>query len=428
MLLLFSNIKGILMRFYTYFLAVIFLINFNFAQKQYSGQNIEEILKLPEDQINIGIASLVLAKEFYPNLNIPFFLQTFDYMADRYKFYFGKYTDPDERVRALNTYLYKTGYWNDNITFGYDDADLEVTKLDNKFINGYISTKKGSCITMPMLYVILGERLNFPIKPVRSAKHFFVRYEPEKSNKKFKQNIEATNGGGFISDKQYKDDVLIPEKAIKNGVYLRTLSKKEYIASLLLINANEYLKIRNLEKAKHYFKLAIKYDSTFSSAYMNYGMTVFGEARLLEEKLWDEQQAAIKSFELNNYSGNGQIDIPAKQTDSVEVDELLSNNIEKTLDKQLNFDDVEKRLKEMSYTPTGITDENVEQTLLSLEQQRELDEVMIQIEEKYKPEILSKIDEYEKYTGKANELGIVLEFPIEFFQKQAETIRKYKTN
>jgi len=188
------------------------------------------------------------------------------------------------------------------------------------------------------------------------------------------------------------------------------------------------LKIRNLEKAKHYFKLAIKYDPTFSSAYMNYGMTVFGEARLLEEKLWDEQQAAIINFELNNYSGNGQIDIPAKQTDSVEVDELLSNNIEKTLFKQLNFDDVEKRLKEMSYTPTGITDENVEQTLLSLEQQRELDEVMIQIEEKYRPEILSKIDEYKKYTGKAKELGIVLEFPIEFFQKQAETIRKYKTN
>ena len=242
------------------FLLIFFATNIGFAQKQYTGQSIEDILKLPEKDISISIVTLVLAKEFYPNMNVPFFLEAFDYLADRFNYYFGKYTDPNDIIAALNTYLYKPGYWNDNITFCYDDDDLQVTKLDNKFINGYISSKKGSCITMPMLYIILGEKLNIPLKPVRSAKHFFVRYEPEGIKLNFQLNIEATNGGGFISDDEYQESVLIPDKAIKNGVYLRTLTKKEYIASLLLTNANEYIHNKNIEKAKHYYKLAMKYD------------------------------------------------------------------------------------------------------------------------------------------------------------------------
>lgn len=122
-----------------------------FAQKYYTGQSISDILKLSENEINVGIASLVLAKEFYPGLNVQSFLNTFDYLAQRYKYYFGRYNSPEKRIRALNTFLYKPGFWNDSITFSYDNSDLRVTKLKNMFINGYIASRKGSCITMPML-------------------------------------------------------------------------------------------------------------------------------------------------------------------------------------------------------------------------------------------------------------------------------------
>ena len=392
------------------FLLIFFATNIGFAQKQYTGQSIEDILKLPEKDISISIATLVLAKEFYPNMNVPFFLQAFDYLADRFNYYFGKHTNPNDRIAALNTYLYKSGYWNDNISFCYDDDDLHVTKLDNKFINGYISSKKGSCITMPMLYIVLGEKLNIPLKPVRSAKHFFVRYEPEEFTINFQNNIEATNGGGFISNKQYQEDVLIPDKAIKNGVYLRTLTKKEYIASLLLVNANEYLQIKNIEKAKHYYKLAMKYDPTFSSAFMNYGMTVFGEAQQLEEKMWNEKQEAIKQVSSVYIPKQPQPDIPKPKTENVFESES------------------QKLMNGLGYKPKVQTNGTDAQTLASLEQQSVIEARLKAIEEKYKPEILAKIAEYKKYTGKAKELGIILEFPLQFFQKQAESIKQYREN
>jgi hypothetical protein len=145
-----------------FFTLNVFVVALFFGESAFSQQTdsllnqintitIEEILALPEDKIDIGLADLVLAKDFYPDLKIESFLYAFNYMADRYNYFFGQHTDPDRRVRALNTFLYKKGEWNDSITFGYDDDDLHVKKLSNKFINGYIATKKGSCITLPMI-------------------------------------------------------------------------------------------------------------------------------------------------------------------------------------------------------------------------------------------------------------------------------------
>ena len=74
------------------------------------------------------------------------------------------------------------------------------------------------------------------------------------------------------------------------------LLRKQYIASLLLINANEYIKNDEIEKAKHYLELSIKYDSTFSSAYWNYGLTAFREAKQLEEKMAKKNKIVIISL------------------------------------------------------------------------------------------------------------------------------------
>lgn len=283
---------------------LVFLFLFStagFSQTAYTGQTIEDILALPEAEINLGIACLVLAKEFDSGINIPYFLYAFDYLAGRYQHFFGNNIDPENRVRGLNTYLYQPGFWNDSLTFSYDDNDLHVTQLKNKFITGYLTTRKGSCITMPMLYLILAERLDLPIYPVRAAKHFFLRYIPDIPTFDFQENIEATNGGSFIPDEQYVIDAEIPQKAIENGVYLRTLNKKEYIATLLSINTTEYANTGNIARAKKYLELSMQYDSTFSGAYWNYSLIHLREAKELEAKMLTEQNAELLTFQASQH-------------------------------------------------------------------------------------------------------------------------------
>lgn len=270
-----------------------------FCQSIHDNLTIKEILQLPDQEINIGLSSLILAKEFYPDLNLDFFLYTFDYLADRYNHFFGKYENPNDKIAALNTFLFKPGYWNDNIIFSYDDTDLKVREKDNRFINGFISSKKGSCITMPLLYIILGERLDWPLFPVRASKHFYVKYVLDNPDPNFQENIETTAGGGYFSDETYKKDLNIPDRAIKQGKDLRELSKREYLASLLVINANQYWEKGNREKAKATFELAIENDPALSIAYYNYAMIILSDIKKYKEN--NENEEIIKS-QLKLYS------------------------------------------------------------------------------------------------------------------------------
>lgn len=237
------------------------------AQDRYTGQTIEDILALPDDQIDLGLACLVLAKEAYPHLDIPLFDALLTHIASQINHLMQGVTDPEARIAMMNTYLYRPGWWNDSLTFTYDLDDLEGAKKDNQFLNGYLATRKGSCITMPMLHLVLADRLGWPMAAVRSPKHFFARYVAKGFPK---NNIEATAGGGYLSNARYIAEVGIPAKAIRNGVYLRTLSKKEYLASLLLNNARHWQEREgNLGKAIQSLQLAVSMDSTFSSAHWN---------------------------------------------------------------------------------------------------------------------------------------------------------------
>jgi len=272
---------------------------------------IEVILQRSEDSIDVGLACLSLAEEFYPGLNANSLLSSFSEFARRFDTYFGHSTDPEEKVRALNTFLYRKGPWNDSVVFVYDRSDPGAHKRDNRFINGYIARRKGSCVTMPMLYVILGERLRMPIFAVRAPNHFFVRYLPKEIPSGWQANIEATSGGGYSSDEEYTVDMKIPKTGITRGMYLRTLTKKEYLASLLLINVAEYIARKDFDKAERYADLALRYDSTLATGVWARGLVHYHRAISLEEKsdrgdrlaqidkhrkLWEESKARAKAM------------------------------------------------------------------------------------------------------------------------------------
>lgn len=121
------------------------------------------------------------------------------------------------------------------------------------------------------------------MKASRSVRHFFLRYIADGFEK---NNIDATVGGGYRPDELYKEEAGIPDKAIANGVYLRSLSKKEYIASLLLNQARHFHEREaDLHKAVYLLQLALAYDPTFASAYWNLGQYYSLLARQLEQEM-----------------------------------------------------------------------------------------------------------------------------------------------
>ena len=152
---------------------------------------IEQAAFLEEDEIDIGHICLLFAKEAYSELDVDEYSKKLDHMVweiQKYTRDMGDESDPDHRIRCLNSYFYRYK------GFHFDNDDPYASKLKNRYINGLIDTKSGSCFTLPLLYLALAQRLGYPVYPVSAPQHLFLRYVDPNLEMR---NIEATGGGGY---------------------------------------------------------------------------------------------------------------------------------------------------------------------------------------------------------------------------------------
>lgn len=389
-------------------------ISIGYPQSRLAAHRIEEIVALPEESIDIGTACLILAKDVFPSLQIERFDYVLDYMAERIRMLSQGSSDPLARIGLLNTYFFKPGWWNDSITFNYDLNDLEAQQKGNRYLNGIISTKRGSCVTMSMLYLAVACRLGWPIVPVRSAKHVFCRYlDPQLEE----NNIEPTCGGGFLADSQYIVQAGIPQEALTNGVYMRNLTKKQYIGTLLSNHALQLLEEGDFDKSYHYFQLSIELDSTFSTGYWNLGQWHYRKAAALQKQLESilMTEQALYEIETRSLSADKTpiaLRNPVRQQPgAVTVDRRIeeSKNSARVPDPRLPF----------AVSPPGTpVDPLARRSAVNSEMER--------LKVQFGGEIRKHLSMWEGYRKKARELGIVLKFPDEFFIRQADAIEKFK--
>lgn len=70
------------------------------------------------------------------------------------------------------------------------------------FLQGILGPqRRGTCASLPVLYVALGRRLGYPLHLVSAKEHLFVRWDDGKGTR---VNMEPSNAGGFTS---HSDDV-----------------------------------------------------------------------------------------------------------------------------------------------------------------------------------------------------------------------------
>lgn len=102
--------------------------------------------------------------------------------------------------------------------------------IAHKLLTRYLATRRGNCVSMPTLFLILADRLGVPVTLSLAPQHVFVRYIDRASGKVF--NIEATNGGYPSRDAWYRAQFPMADRAITSGVYLKTLTRREDLAVL----------------------------------------------------------------------------------------------------------------------------------------------------------------------------------------------------
>lgn len=228
---------------------------------EYTGQSVWELSEVPEDEIDVGLWALIMAKEADSSVDIPLYLKTLDGMAAEIKrMVAGRNRDMVKMVMT-KMFLYDTGQWNGGNTFLYDLDDPMGERPGARLLTTYLDSRKGNCVSMPTLFLALMERVdpNVRIHGACAPMHLFCRLHDQQDGQVW--NVETTNGGNPARDEWYLERFQISQLAIDSGVYLTDLTKKQFLAELVGILVSKYRQVADYNAALQYADLMLQLNS-----------------------------------------------------------------------------------------------------------------------------------------------------------------------
>jgi regulator of sirC expression with transglutaminase-like and TPR domain len=118
-------------------------------------------------RIDLAHACLMIAQDAYPQLDVERYLGEIERMALRLRGRLAQSAGAEERIIALNQFLFEDlGYWGNTGDY-YDPR--------NSYLNDVIDRRTGIPITLSILYMELGTRIGLPLEGISFPGHFLVR-------------------------------------------------------------------------------------------------------------------------------------------------------------------------------------------------------------------------------------------------------------
>lgn len=125
----------------------------------------------PDDQLNLARAALVVAREEYPQLPISPYLARLDQLAEEVKDRLNDETHPLIVLREVVHTLFVRHEFRGNREAYYDPR--------NSFLSDVLDRELGIPLTLGIIVLEVGWRLDLPLEPVNFPGHFLVRFPGE---------------------------------------------------------------------------------------------------------------------------------------------------------------------------------------------------------------------------------------------------------
>lgn len=130
-----------------------------------------DVVQKPEPEIDLASAALLIAAEEYPQVTPEPYLRRLDELAERARDRLWDATAPIMMLQEVNRVMFEEEGFQGNRTEYYDPR--------NSFLNDVIDRRRGIPITLSIVYLELGWRLDLPLHGVNFPGHFLVRYAGE---------------------------------------------------------------------------------------------------------------------------------------------------------------------------------------------------------------------------------------------------------
>lgn len=161
------------------------------------------------------------------------------------------------------------------VLFDQKGFQREIDNPDVQFmLLPYVLRKKrGSCLGLASLYLVLAHRLDLPVRGVLVPGHVFVRLDYKGTH----ANIELFHQGEFMPDDWYRKKWAAPEHASE---YMKDLSDGEFLAVLRFNMGNEYRKQGKLLQAFQKYSRAAMDFPDFAEAHASMGLVYQMQGKL----------------------------------------------------------------------------------------------------------------------------------------------------
>ncbi len=194
-----------------------------------------------------------------------------------------------------------------HLPFFYDFIDYEAKQNHrNFFLTKCLATGGGQCNSMPMVYLVLAERLDAKTFLSYAPQHSFIKYP--KNNGEI-ENYEATSNW-HINDLWYQDHLFINQQAIRSGIYLDTLSKQKIVANCMLDLAFQYIRKMPIDNGKflqNCLREAYKYYPKQNNIYSYFIYSEYLKG-LLQLGLGNKKITDIAAIQKNEYLSSIQVE------------------------------------------------------------------------------------------------------------------------
>jgi regulator of sirC expression with transglutaminase-like and TPR domain len=126
-----------------------------------------ELLARDEAEIDLARACLLIAADAYPGLDVDGYLGEIERFAARLRGRLPPGGGAEERVLALNQFLFDELGFSGNADHYYDPR--------NSYLNEVLDRRTGIPITLSILYLEIGRRIGLDLEGVSFPGHFLVR-------------------------------------------------------------------------------------------------------------------------------------------------------------------------------------------------------------------------------------------------------------
>ncbi len=178
---------------------------------------------------DLTTTKLALDKLVDPSIDQAAVRRELDKLAAQARTIAGPNATDEQKINAVRRVIYKAGPWNDNRPFTYDYDDPLGLNVQNKLLSTYLRTRRGNCVSMPTLFLILADRLGLNVNFGTAPLHVFIRYT-DPQGRVF--NIETTSGANLARPEWYRQNLPMTDHAIESGLYMRTLTRRETVAQM----------------------------------------------------------------------------------------------------------------------------------------------------------------------------------------------------